>query len=69
MELAGCPIAAGTFSKSARSIVKVGDWAVELTCSRIFVPDGWVEPNIARASSKKWCGLVSPGLLLNGYPP
>jgi hypothetical protein len=37
---AGFAIGAPTSSKSARSMVKVGDWAVEATCNRIFVPAG-----------------------------
>jgi hypothetical protein len=32
-------------------MVKVGDCAVELTWIRTFVPAGWVEPNMVRASS------------------
>ncbi len=38
--LAGLVIGAATSSKSARSMVKVGDWAVDATWSRIFVPVG-----------------------------
>ncbi|RAO58585.1 hypothetical protein ONO86_00170 [Micromonospora noduli] len=47
----GFVIAGATSSKSARSMVNVGDCAVEETWNRIFVPAGWVLPNSARVSS------------------
>ncbi len=37
---AGLAIGAATFSKSARSTVKLGDCAVDATWRRIFVPAG-----------------------------
>lgn len=47
----GLPMGAATCSKSARSMVKVGDWAVEETWRRTFVPAASVEPNMVRVSS------------------
>ena len=47
----GLVICAPTSSKSARSMVNVGDWAVEDTWRRIFVPAGYVVPNMVRVSS------------------
>lgn len=47
----GLPTGAPTCSKSARSIVKEGEAAVEVTWSRTFVPAASVDPNIVRVSS------------------
>ncbi len=50
-EPAGWAIGAATCSKSPRSIVKLGDAAVDDTWRRTFVPTGRVEENIVRTSS------------------